>query len=122
PGVVRAGAVPGLHAFAAAGRLGVLNTWGAKGVFDWRSRHHLATAGLQAEDFTLGGLADADLIVAVGVDEGEAPADRWQTLAPVRGISPGEMDPLSQVWSRSAEWPDVPELRTRLAGVTQAGG
>jgi len=121
PGVIRAGAVPGLHAFATAGRLGVLNTWGAKGVFDWRSRHHLATAGLQAEDFTLGGLADADLIVAVGVDEGEAPADRWQTLAPVLGISPGEMDPLSQVWSRSAEWPDVPELRTRLAGVTQAG-
>ncbi len=55
PGVVRAGAVPGLHAVAAAGSLGVLNTWGAKGVFDWRSRHHLATAGLQSRDFELAG-------------------------------------------------------------------
>src|SRR4029079_1263754 len=88
PGVVRAAAVPGLHAFAAAGRLGVLNTWGAKGVFDWRSRHHLATAGLQAEDFALGGLADADLIVAVGVDGGEAPADRWRALGPGPETSP----------------------------------
>ena len=34
PGVVRDGAVPGLHALAAAAHLGVLNTWGAKGVFD----------------------------------------------------------------------------------------
>ena len=53
PGVVAGGAVPGLHALAAAGSLGVLNTWGAKGVFDWRSRHHLATAGLQEHDFAL---------------------------------------------------------------------
>ena len=45
PGVVLDRAVAGLHALAAAGSLGVLNTWGAKGVFDWRSRHHLATAG-----------------------------------------------------------------------------
>ena len=53
--------------------LGVLNTWGAKGVFDWRSRHHLATAGLQEHDFALAGLGDADLIVATGVDPDEAP-------------------------------------------------
>src|SRR4051812_42134646 len=37
PGVVRSGAVPGIHALATAGSLGVLNTWGAKGIFDWRS-------------------------------------------------------------------------------------
>ena len=49
----------------------MLNTWGAKGVFDWRSPHHLATAGLQAWDFELGGLADADLIIATGLDERE---------------------------------------------------
>ena len=51
--------------------LGVLNTWGAKGVFDWRSPHHLATVGLQAWDFERGGLADADLIIATGLDERE---------------------------------------------------
>src|SRR4051794_34245217 len=61
PGVVYEGAVAGLHALAVAGSTGVLNTWGAKGVFDWRSRHHLATVGLQALDFERGGLAGADL-------------------------------------------------------------
>ena len=78
PGVVLDRAVPGLHALAAAGSLGVLNTWGAKGVFDWRSRHHLATAGLQARDFELGGVADADLVIATGIDpaEGARPTAR----------------------------------------------
>ena len=71
PGVVLDRAVAGLHALAAAGSLGVLNTWGAKGVFDWRSRHHLATAGLQARDFELGGVADADLVIATGIDPAE---------------------------------------------------
>ena len=53
PGVIRDGAVPGLHDLAVSAGVGVLNTWGAKGVFDWRSRHHLATVGLQADDFML---------------------------------------------------------------------
>ncbi|HLT68762.1 MAG TPA: hypothetical protein VKZ72_01275, partial [Acidimicrobiales bacterium] len=75
PGVVDDGAVAGLHALAAGGSLGVLNTWGAKGVFHWRSRHHLATVGLQAEDFARGGLADADLVVATGLDPAEAPGE-----------------------------------------------
>ena len=63
PGVVLHHAVDGLRAFAERASVGVLNTWGAKGVFDWRSPHHLATAGLQAWDFERGGLADADLII-----------------------------------------------------------
>src|SRR5262249_44609558 len=81
PGVVADGAVPGLHALAAAAHVGVLNTWGAKGVFDWRSRHHLATAGLQARDFPLGGMAGADLIVATGLDGREVAEAAWR-LAP----------------------------------------
>ena len=93
PGVVADGAVPGLHALAAAASLGVLNTWGAKGVFDWRSRHHLATAGLQARDFALAGLGDADLIVATGVDPDEAPPALWHDLAPVVEVPPGALDP-----------------------------
>ena len=43
PGVAREWAVAGLHRFADRASVGVLNTWGAKGVFDWRSPHHLAT-------------------------------------------------------------------------------
>ena len=66
PGVIRHVAVPGLHDLAVSAGVGVLNTWGAKGVFDWRSRHHLATIGLQADDFVLSGLDRADLIIATG--------------------------------------------------------
>lgn len=119
PGVVLDGAVPGLHALAATGSLGVLNTWGAKGVFDWRSRHHLATAGLQARDFELGGLAAADLIIATGVDEREALAD-WR-LAPVVEVAPSSLDPLAERWSRPRTEIAVPPLRAGLARVTQAG-
>jgi hypothetical protein len=121
PGVVRAGAVPGLHAVAAAANLGVLNTWGAKGAFDWRSRHHLATAGLQARDFELGGLAEADLVVACGIDPAEAPPDRWRGLAPVVEVPPGALDPLAGRWGRALAPITVPPLRAGLARVTQEG-
>ena len=37
----------------------VVNTWGAKGVLRWDDPHHAGTAGLQADDFDLAGLADS---------------------------------------------------------------
>jgi acetolactate synthase-1/2/3 large subunit len=120
PGVVRGGAVAGLHAFATAGDLGVLNTWGAKGVFDWRSRHHWATVGLQADDFRLGGLGSADLIVATGVDPDEAPDAAWQ-IAPVLAVPPALLSPLAEGWRRPRASLDVPPLRAGLAEVTQEG-
>lgn len=120
PGVVHADAVPGLHALAAAAHLGVLNTWGAKGVFDWRSRHHLASGGLQERDFELGGLAGADLIVATGVDPDEAGGDRWR-VAPVVEVDPALLAPLSEQWSRPPAPIELPPLRTGLARVTQEG-
>lgn len=119
PGVVDLDAVPGLHALAAAASLGVLNTWGAKGVFDWRSRHHLATAGLQAGDLALAGLGDADLIVATGVDEAELPA-QWR-LAPVVEVHPWALAPLAEVVGRPPVPIVMPPLREELARVTQAG-
>jgi hypothetical protein len=120
PGVVSAGAVPGLHAFATAGSVGVLNTWGAKGVFDWRSRHHLATAGLQARDFELAGFGDVDLIVATGVDPDEAPAARWR-LASVLEVEPQALSQLAEMWHRPAAPIEVPPLRAGLAAATQKG-
>jgi thiamine pyrophosphate-dependent acetolactate synthase large subunit-like protein len=120
PGVVTAGAVPGLHAMAAAAGVGVLNTWGAKGVFDWRSRHHLATGGLQADDFALAGFGAADLIVATGVDPDEAPDERWR-LAPVVEVPPGALDPLAAHWVRARADITLPPLREELARVTQEG-
>ena len=121
PGVVTAGAVPGLHALAAAASLGVLNTWGAKGVFDWRSRHHLATAGLQQRDFALAGLGDADLIVATGVDPEEAPPALWRDLAPVVELPPGALDSAAGPCGRPPADIPMPPLRSELARVTQDG-
>ena len=120
PGVVAEGAVPGLHAVATALSIGVLNTWGAKGVFDWRSRHHFATVGLQARDFQLGGLASADLLLTSGLDPLEAPAGLWR-LAPVVDVRPGALGPLAQEISRPRVELDLPPLRTGLAAVTQDG-
>jgi thiamine pyrophosphate-dependent acetolactate synthase large subunit-like protein len=120
PGVVDLDAVPGLHALATALSIGVLNTWGAKGVFDWRSRHHLATVGLQELDFQLGGLAEADLILTSGLDELESPTDRWR-LAPSLGLDPRSLGPLAQMVTRQRVELEVPPLRTGLAAVTQEG-
>jgi thiamine pyrophosphate-dependent acetolactate synthase large subunit-like protein len=121
PGVVRANCVPGLHALAGALGAGVLNTWGAKGVFHWQSRHHWATIGLQEHDFALGGLGDAGLIVATGVDDREAPRRYWRGRPHVV-VEPEDLDVLAEVvTSRRHNLIEMPPLRTRLAAATQAG-
>ncbi len=121
PGVIRDGAVPGLHDLAVSAGVGVLNTWGAKGVFDWRSRHHVATVGLQADDFVLSELDRADLIVATGLDPAESPDERWR-LAPARTVLPAGLAPLAERCRAHARPPvTVPPLRSRLAEVTQRG-
>lgn len=120
PGVVQQDAVEPLRTFAAAGSLGVLNTWGAKGVFNWESPHHLATVGLQAADFALAGVHDADLVVAVGVDEREAPPGRWRRGHSVT-MRPDDLDELADRWRRPSREIKVPELRIRLAAVTERG-
>jgi hypothetical protein len=120
PGVVDAKAAPALNALAAAGCLGVLNTWGAKGVLDWRSRHHWATVGLQARDFELGGLREADLIVATGVDLEEAPLERW-LLGSVLEVSPGSLGTFAEQCRRPDTELTMPPLRGALATITQEG-
>ena len=121
PGVIRHQAVPGLHDLAVSAGVGVLNTWGAKGVFDWRSRHHLATVGLQADDFLLSGLHRADLIIASGLDPHESPEERWR-LAPALTVPPAGLAPLAErCGPRGPSSLTVPPLRSRLADVTQRG-
>lgn len=120
PGLADPVLVPGLHALAAAGGLGVLNTWGAKGVFDWRSDHHLATVGLQARDLELGGAAGADLVVAAGLDLREVPAAGWNR-APVVTLAPGALGPAAEALRGHRRRPAMPPLRTELARVTQEG-
>jgi Thiamine pyrophosphate enzyme, central domain len=120
PGLADRALVPGLHALAAAGGLGVLNTWGAKGVFDWRSHHHLATVGLQARDLELGGVAGADLVVAAGLDLREVPSAGWDR-APVVTLAPGALGPAAEALRGARRRPAMPPLRTELARVTQEG-
>jgi hypothetical protein len=99
---------------------GVINTWGAKGVFHWKSRHHWATVGLQAADFELAGLADADLVVAAGVDPREAPDEAWRDYPHVI-VDPAAMGPLAEVIEGRRPTDPMPPLRTRLAAATEAG-
>lgn len=120
PGVVRDGVIPGLHALAVGASLGVLNTWGAKGIFDWRSRHHLATVGLQADDAGLGGVDECDLLLRVGVDDLESPPSRWRA-ADVLDVRTDEVAPLAELWSRPRTEIAMPPLRERLAAATQWG-
>lgn len=120
PGVVAAGpsAVEGLRALALRGGLGVVNTWGAKGLFEWQSPHHLGTAGLQERDFELAGLGEADLILGTGVDPREAPPERWQ-LAPHTLVAPRRLAELAERWPVPPAEPARPPLYTRLAEIVQ---
>ncbi|HEX4777568.1 MAG TPA: hypothetical protein VFW74_12395 [Acidimicrobiia bacterium] len=126
PGVVRAGSFPwgdavdGLRAFAAASGLGVVNTWGAKGVFQWDSPHHLGTAGLQADDFALLGFGDVELIVATGVDTDESAPDRFG-LAPVAHLSPIHLASLADHVTARPIDPPANELYARMSSIAQPG-
>lgn len=132
PGVVREGAVAGLRALAGAGSLGVLNTWGAKGVFEWTSPHHLATVGLQARDLDLAGVFEADLVLVTGLDTSELPAAPWAFLHGIGGgagdlqpralqVAPVSMGDIAVRWGRPTREIPVPPLRSALAEVTQQG-
>lgn len=118
PGVIDEHALPALRTFAAAGDLGVANTWGAKGAFAWDSPHHLGTCGLQARDFELLGFGDADMIVATGIDELESPSERY-ALAPVETVAPADLARVAGEYVAQA--PLANELYPRLAAVAQPG-
>ncbi len=120
PGVIANGAQASLTALAVGASAGVLNTWGAKGVFNWQSRHHVATVGLQERDFELGGLADTDLIVATGIDVDEAPEERWR-IAPAVVVDPASLGPLAEGVHRPYRALHQTALRAKLAAVTQDG-
>ncbi|HUF85003.1 MAG TPA: thiamine pyrophosphate-binding protein, partial [Acidimicrobiia bacterium] len=121
PGVVRAGAIDGLRAFAATAGVGVANTWGAKGVFPWDSPHHMGTAGLQERDFELLGFGDAALVVATGIDPDESAPARF-ALAPVAAVTPEQLSPTLALHLRAPE-ASIPAnlLYERLAAVAQPG-
>jgi thiamine pyrophosphate-dependent enzyme len=121
PEVLRADAVAGLRAFAAAAHVGVANTWGAKGVFPWDSPHHLGTCGLQADDFPLLGFAELDELWVSGLDPAESPAERYELGARVTRIHPEVLAVLAERVARSSYPIEPPPLFERLAAVARPG-
>jgi hypothetical protein len=91
PGVVEAGCVEGLQALARRVGCGVVNTWGAKGVFRWDDPLHFGTAGLQARDFELAGLGDVDVLVTTGLDPAEVTSRPWEGRAEVVDVAPEDL-------------------------------
>jgi hypothetical protein len=115
PGVVAAGCVDGLHVFADRFGCGVVNTWGAKGVFRWDDPRHFGTAGLQARDFELAGLGDVDVLVTSGLDPDEVTSRPWQGRAEVVDVPPRDL----AAWNGTlpAGTLERPALYTALAAV-----
>lgn len=118
PGVVRQGQGGALQSFAAQAGVGVLNTWGAKGVFPWDSPFHLGTGGMQERDFELAGFPDAELVIAVGIDEDEAPRVRWE-YGQVLEVQAESLASLAFDWPAPERSPARPPLYKRLFDALQ---
>lgn len=117
PRVIDDGALEDLRGLAAAGNLGVANTWGAKGVFAWDSPHHLGTCGLQAHDFELLGWRAAEAIVTTGLTDEVAAAH--YSLAPTVDVP---TDALRALTGRiRADGTPTNDLYARLAAIAQPG-
>lgn len=91
PGVVQQGRVRELRSFAARVGCGVVNTWGAKGVFRWDDPFHFGTAGLQARDFDLAGLGAVDVLVTCGLVAAEVTSQPWLGRAEVIDVAPDDL-------------------------------
>ncbi|MGQ0832172.1 MAG: hypothetical protein ACT4OV_10890 [Microthrixaceae bacterium] len=115
PGVVLDGCVEGLRAFAARVGCGVVNTWGAKGVFRWDDPLHFGTAGLQARDFELAGLADVDVLVTCGLDPAEVTMRPWEDRAALIDVAPHDLATIDLDLPPGST--DRPALYTALAAV-----
>jgi hypothetical protein len=114
PGVVRAGAVAALHEVAERLGCGVVNTWGAKGVYRWDSPYHFGTAGLQERDAELAGLTTAELVITTGLDPRELPVETWAS-GPVLDVDPRTLAALTYRWEPSRRELGRPALYERLS-------
>ena len=113
--MVRDGAVDGLRGFARRVGCGVVNTWGAKGVFPWDDPLHFGTAGLQARDFELAGLGEVDVLVTSGLDAAEVTSRPWEGRAEVIDVEPAALAGLERRLPAGSL--DRPPLYTELAAV-----
>jgi hypothetical protein len=116
PGVVRANALQPLESFSRKAGVGVLNSWGAKGVERWDSPFHFGTIGLQARDVALAGLPEADVVVASGLDPDELGPDGLGSWT-VQEVPPAQLHALCRDWEPVRTLPVRPPLYDTLAGV-----
>jgi hypothetical protein len=116
PGVVRASGLEGLSDMARKGGIGIVNTWGAKGVERWDSPFHFGTAGLQARDFELAGLDAADVVVTSGLDPDESPLEALGSWV-VQDVPPAQLGALCHRWPASRTLPERPPLYDTVAAV-----
>jgi hypothetical protein len=114
PGVL--GHLEGLHALAEQVGVAVINTWGAKGVFRWDSPYHGGTAGLQALDFDLAGLADVDVLLTSGLDPLEVTSRPWEAR-PVEVLDLAPADLAGFDWGEPPADLARPALYSELAAV-----
>jgi len=95
--VVGTDAVATLRHLAVERRVGMLNTFAAKGLFAWNDPAHLGTIGLQERDLVLAGLVDADVLL-VGVPVSELARDWLDTVgARCTEVTAGELGQLLRV-------------------------
>ncbi len=116
PGVVRSSARDDLSEMARKGGIGIVNTWGAKGVERWDSPFHFGTAGLQARDFELAGVGAADVVITSGLDPDESPIDSLGSLV-VQDVPPQQLGALCHQWPTSRTPPTRPPLYDTIAAV-----
>lgn len=117
PGVVRTGNEAGLRALAGMTGAPVVNTWGAKGVLRWDDPHHAGTAGLQADDFVLAGLADLDVLITTGLDPDEIANRPWQGRTEVIDVPPHQLAFAAGSWPVPHRSPSRSALYERIAAV-----
>lgn len=118
-GVVRAGSVRQMQEVARRAGVGVLNTWGAKGVERWDSPWHLGTAGLQVGDLQLAELDRADVVLTSGVDPAELPSEALGH-ALVQDVPPTQLAALCTDWPVRVEPPSGPAtLFDAVSGVVR---
>ena len=108
--------VAAVRRFAERTNLGVLNTWGLKGLFRWDSPYHLGTAGLQTRDFELAGVLEADVVLGVGLDHDESPP---ALLGNLEEIDASALDDWAARLGHADEPPARPPLYTDLAAALQ---
>ena len=76
-GVLRAGAAAALREFAHATGVRVAETFMGKGAIDFEDPLALGTIGVHDRDYELAGIADADVVIAVGYDLVEQSPSHW---------------------------------------------